>query len=96
MAVVEEAMRESGVAGLRAAHVDPLPPPPARLPPLDPADEPEEGAWVPAGRVGAAVRAVLRGEGWARLKGKGLDIEEVEDESEERPEFAHRLEYMLQ
>ena len=74
VAVVEEAVRESGVAGLRVASLTPLPPPPACLPPLDPADEPEEGAWVPAGRVGAAVRAVLRGEGWARLEGKGLDV----------------------
>ena len=74
VAVVEEAVRESGVAGLRVADIDPLPPPPARLPPLDPADEPREGAWVPAGRVGAAVRAVLRGDGWARLEGEGLDV----------------------
>ena len=74
VAVVEEAVRESGVAGLRVADIDPLPPPPERLPPLDPADAPEEGAWVPAGRVGAAVRAVLRGDGWARLEGEGLDV----------------------
>ena len=47
VAVVEEAVRESGVAGLRVASLTPLPPPPACLPPLDPADEPEEGArWL--------------------------------------------------
>ena len=75
VAVVEEAVRESGVAGLRVADIGHLlPPPPARLPPLDPADEPEEGAWVPAGRVGAAVRAVLRRYGWALLEGEGLDV----------------------
>ena len=34
VAVVEEAVRESGVAGLRVASLTPLPPPPACLPPL--------------------------------------------------------------